>query len=95
LILHSILIFIVMIPVFGSGIGDLGELSSIAALTVWSHVILGTVAEILGIIVVGLWLSKPLSSMACLKMKKAMLPLFIIWIISIINGALIHILEFL
>jgi hypothetical protein len=95
LILHSIIIFIVMIPVFGSGIGDLGELSSIAALTVWSHVILGTVAEILGIIVVGLWLSKPLSSMACLKMKKAMLPLFIIWTISIINGALIHILEFL
>lgn len=95
LILHSIIIFTVMVPAFGGGIGELGELSTVASVTVWSHVFLGTAAEILGIMVVGLWLSKPLSNMACLKMKKTMLPLFIIWTISIINGALIHLLEFL
>jgi hypothetical protein len=95
LILHSVLIFIVMIPVFNNGIGELGGLSFLAALTVWSHVILGTVAEILGIIVIGFWVSKPLSNMACLRMKNVMLPLFIMWTLSIINGAIIHILGML
>ena len=95
LILHSVLIFIVMIPVFNNGIGELGGLSLLAALTVWSHVILGTVAEILGIIVIGFWVSKPLSNMACLRMKNVMLPLFIMWTLSIINGAIIHILGML
>jgi len=69
LILHSVLIFIVMIPVFNNGIGELGGLSLLAALTVWSHVILGTVAEILGIIVIGFWVSQPLSDMTCLSLN--------------------------
>lgn len=95
LIMHSILIFIVMLPVFSNGIGELSGLSFLSALTVWSHAILGTVAEILGIIVIGFWVSKPLSNMTCLRMKKVMLPLFIIWTISIVNGAIIHILGML
>jgi hypothetical protein len=95
LITHSVLIFIVMIPAFSNGIGELNGLSFLAALTVWSHAILGTVAEILGIIVIGFWVSKPLSNMNCLRMKKVMLPLFIIWTISIVNGAMIHILGLL
>jgi len=95
LILHSIVIFIVMLPVFNYGIGELSGLSFLAALTVWSHAILGTTAELLGIIVVGFWVSKPLSNMNCLRMKKVMTPLFIIWTISVVNGAIIHILGFL
>jgi hypothetical protein len=59
LILHSILIFVVMIPVFSSGFGELGQLSFLDAFNVWSHVFLGTAAEILGFIVVGFWASKP------------------------------------
>ena len=95
LILHTILILIVMIPSFSSGFGELGELSFLDGLNVWSHAILGTAAEILGFIVVGFWLSKPLSNMACVRVKKIMLPLLIIWTVSLINGALIHILEIL
>jgi len=95
LILHSFLIFIVMVPSFSNGIGELSELSFTASLTVGSHVILGSLAEVLGIVVIGVWLSKPLSGMACLRMKKIMMPLFVIWIISIVNGAIIHILGML
>jgi hypothetical protein len=95
LALHSILIFVVMIPAFTSGFGDLGQLSFLDAFTVWSHAFLGTAAEILGFIVVGFWVSKPLSNLACVKTRKLMLPLFIIWTISLINGALIHILGML
>ena len=93
LILHIIGTFIVMIPSFGSGFGGLGELSFLSSFIFWSHVILGTVAPILGFIIVGFWVSKPLSNMACLKMKKAMMPLLIIWAISLVFGALVHILE--
>ena len=95
LILHTLLIFIVMIPTFGNGIGELGGLSFAYSLTVWSHVILGTAAEILAIIVVAFWVSKPLTNMACVRVKKLMLPLFVIWTLAIVNGALVHILGML
>ena len=95
LILHTLLIFIVMIPTFSNGLGELSGLSFFYSLTVWSHAIFGTTAEILGIIIVGFWLSKPLSSMACARTKKIMLPLFVIWTLSIVNGALVHILGLL
>ena len=95
LILHTLLVFIVMIPSFSNGLGELSGLSFFYAFTVWSHAILGTAAEILGIIVVGFWFSKPLSNMACARTKKIMLPLFIIWTLAIINGALVHILGML
>ena len=93
LILHIIGTLIVMIPSFGSGFAELSELSVLSSFIFWSHVILGTVAPILGFIVVGFWVSKPLSNMACLKMKKVMMPLLIIWAISLVFGALVHFLE--
>ncbi len=91
LVLHTILIFIVMIPSFNSGIPELGSLDLFIAIIVYSHIILGTLAEVLGAVVIGFWFSKPLTNMACAKLKKIMLPLFIIWAISIINGSLVHI----
>ena len=95
LTLHTILIFIVMIPNFASGLSDIGSLSILSAIDVWSHVALGTVAEILGIIIIAFWLSKPPTMMRCARMKGWMLPTFIIWMISLINGTLIHILGLL
>lgn len=40
LVLHTILILIVIVPSFTSSIGEIGELTAIASLTVWSHVVL-------------------------------------------------------
>jgi len=93
LILHVILVFIAMIPSLGGGFGGFVELSS--AFIFWSHAILGTVALVLGFMVVGFWISKPLSNMACTRMKKLMAPLVIIWAISLIMGTLVHILKIL
>jgi hypothetical protein len=95
LVLHTVLIVIVMLPTFSSGFSDIGELSLFESFTVWSHAVLGTAAEVAGIVIVGFWFSKPLKNMACFKAKKLMMPVLIIWIISIINGALIHILGML
>lgn len=95
LVMHTILIFVVMVPSFTKGLSDLGSLSMLSAIDVWSHVILGTLAEALAIIIVVFWLSKPPIMMRCARMKKWMMPLFIIWVISLINGILIHILQLL
>jgi hypothetical protein len=95
LVLHTILIFLVMIPSFSDGLSEVGELSLLNSFTVWSHAVLGTTAEVLGIIIIAFWLSKGPKKMACWKLKKWMIPTFVIWVISIVNGALIHILGML
>jgi hypothetical protein len=95
LVLHTILIVLVMIPKFFSGFGGIGALSFLGSFDVWSHAILGTAAETLGILIVAVWLSKPPTAMVCLKMKKWMVPIFIVWLISLVNGALIHLLGLL
>ena len=92
LLLHTVLIFVVMIPSFDTNLGAIGNLSILGSIDVWSHVILGTTAEISGIILVGSWLRKSPSKMSCAKNKKWMMPVFVIWTVSLINGALIHIL---
>jgi hypothetical protein len=95
LALHTILIFVVMIPSFLAGFGELGEISVLDSFNVWSHAVLGTTAEALAIIMISIWLYNRPSMMACAKLKKWMLPTFIIWTISLINGTLIHILGML
>lgn len=95
LILHTILILVVMVPSFTGGLGNISNLSVLEAFNVWSHVILGVTAEALGIIMIVVWLSKPRAVIACAKTRKWMIPTFIIWITSLINGTLIHILGLL
>jgi len=95
LVLHTILIFAVMVPTLVNGAGDLGSLPVLSAFDVWSHVVLGTAAEVVGLAIVFVWISKPPALMRCLSMKKWMLPLFIVWIISLVNGTLIHVLQLL
>lgn len=92
LVLHSILIFVVMVPSFASGIPEIGDLSAFDAFTVLSHVVLGITAEILGLAIIGVWLSKGPKKMACWRWRKWMIPIFVIWAISIVNGVLVHVL---
>ena len=92
LVLHTILIFLVMVPSLASGLGEMGELSLFDSVTVWSHAVLGSAAEVLAIILIAYWAAKGPSQMACGKMKKWMAPIFVIWVISVVNGALVHLL---
>jgi hypothetical protein len=93
--LHTVLIFVVMIPSFSNGFEELGGLSVVNSFTVWSHAVLGTAAEVIAIALIVPWLYRHPSRMACARMKKWMMPTFIIWVIAIVNGALIHILGML
>ena len=91
-ILHTVLIFVVMVPTFVSGVAGLGATGLLDILNVWSHVILGTVAEVLGVILVAVWLRYGPSRMMCARLKKWMVPTFVIWVISLVGGSIVHIL---
>ena len=91
LILHTILIIVVMIPTFSNGIGELGSLPPLYLFNVLSHAVLGTIAEVMGLIIIFYWLLKSPKRRECVKMRRWMTPIFVIWVISLINGTLIHI----
>jgi hypothetical protein len=90
--LHTVLIFVVMVPSFVNGFNGLAGQSIEDLLNVWSHVVLGTVAEALGVLLIVAWLHRPPSTLACSRWKKWMMPTFVIWVISLVGGTLIHIL---
>jgi hypothetical protein len=93
LAIETILVFIVMIPSFTSNFDDVLSLSALSALNTWLHVGLGVIAEVAGFVYVVMWLAFSLSTMQCLRFRKYMMPTFIIWIIAVISGALIHLLQ--
>lgn len=90
-VLHTVLIFLVMVPVFASGVMGLEATGLLDLVNVWLHVVLGTVAEVLGIVIVATWLRYSPSEMRCARLKKWMLPTFVIWTISLVGGAVVHI----
>jgi hypothetical protein len=90
--LHTILIFVVMVPSFTNGFSALGGQSIVNLVNIWSHVVLGTVAEAMGVFLLVAWLHRPPSTLACSRWKKWMMPTFVICVISLVGGTLIHIL---
>jgi hypothetical protein len=91
LVLHTSLTFGIMIPTFSRGIVNVTNLPILYETNVLAHVVLGITAEVLGYVVAGFWVSKPLKNMGCIKARKIMLPIFIIWTLSLVTGALMQI----
>jgi hypothetical protein len=91
LVFHTLLIFVSMIPSLVGGFGRLEMLPSFEVALVWSHIILGVVVEILGFLIVGVWFTKPFDELACCRFKKLMLPLFILWEVSLYSGIITYI----
>ena len=92
LVLHTFSIFIIMIPSLGTNLRAVSELSFLESINVWSHSVLGAIAEVSGIILFALWIVESPSKMTCARRKAWMMPIFIIWVVSLVNGALTHIL---
>lgn len=93
LILQSITIFWVMIPSFLINMRAILTLPPTYASNTWVHFIIGIAAETSGAAYIALWLLFSTSKMRCAQVKKYMLPTFIAWILAIVTGALIHILQ--
>ena len=93
LAIETILVLIIMIPSFTRSFDAILSLSPLSALDTWLHVGLGVVAEVAGFVYVVMWLAFSPSTMQCLRFRRYMMPTFIIWIIAVISGALIHLLQ--
>ena len=93
LLLHTTSVIIIMIYLAISGLLTLADLPILNSSTILLHSILGTAALVMGFIVVGFWLSKPIGNMNCYRAKKLMLPTLIIWIMSLILGYAIFFLQ--
>ena len=93
LVLHTISVIIIMIYLAINGLLTLVDLPIINSITVIFHSILGTTALVMGFIVVGIWVSKPLETMNCYRAKRLMLPTLIVWAISLILGYIIYFLQ--
>jgi hypothetical protein len=94
-ILHTVLIFAIMFPSLSSNFEAIAGFSFVGSLAVWSHVVLGTLAEVLAVGLIVSWLLKGPSKMTCYRTKAWMTPIFVIWAVSLIGGALLHIVEML
>jgi hypothetical protein len=95
LTLQAILIFVIMVPSFVNHFGEIVLLQKMFSFNIWLHVILELLSFISGLTYVALWLAFYSSGMICAKTKKYMMPTLIIWIIAVVNGALIFLLQML
>ena len=95
--LHALTILLVMTPSFALFVDVLGSdpasLGLIGIIIVSIHVPAGIVAEILGVIFVAQWGFKP--TIGCIKRRRLMLPLFLLWTLSSILGIAIYAIYFL
>jgi hypothetical protein len=90
---HTVLVIIVMILLAFEGFSSIFSLPTLNLVLSLSHIILGFAALGLAYVVVGFWVSKPIKSLACIRAKKLMLPLIIIWATSLVLGAILHLFE--
>ena len=86
-ILHILTFVLVMGPSFSEGYDYFTTAASdLGVQTTWIHAIPGTIAMILGIVLVGAWALRPSNIAACSKMKRIMDITTILWLVSLIFG---------
>jgi hypothetical protein len=81
----------VMIPTFSGSLGSIVNLSLVQSAVVWSHAVLGTVAIVLGFVIIFSWVTHPLGELGCSKTWRLMIPTFAVWALALILGLTIHI----
>lgn len=91
-VIQTITVLIVMIPSFQVNFNSILALDPMSAVNTWLHVLLGVFAEVSAVLYIGVWLAGRPSKMRCVRFKKYM-PTFVTWLIAIVTGALIHLLQ--
>jgi hypothetical protein len=69
------------------------EMSKFSPLDYWiiiAKVTFGILGTVMGFICIVPWFFKPLNQMACIKVKRWMLPTFLVWTLSVVLGAVVR-----
>jgi hypothetical protein len=89
LILNFVTIFWVMLPTFTATIAFIGEIHILQAAIILLHAGLGVTSIILGLIIIASWITHPLGELSCSKTWRLMIPIYLIWIVTLILGFII------
>jgi len=91
-ILHTVTIFIVMVPSFVVYFEILlRDISSPGVIITWVHFVAGTLADVLGIFLVAEWRYRPSPKMTCVKRRRLMKLLLALWILALALGLAFYI----
>jgi hypothetical protein len=93
LVIQTGIVAAIMLPSFEINMGHILALKFPYSFDAWFHFGLGSFTEISGFVYVGSWLIFKSSRMQCARAKKYMVLTLSVWIVAIITGALIHILQ--
>lgn len=93
--LHTILIFVTMLPSLMASTGLFANLLNRLTLTILPHSILGSIVEILGIYLLSIWASNRRVSKACFKKKMIMKATIALWAAELFLGVYIYILLYI
>lgn len=93
--LHTILIFVAMLPSLMASTGLFANLLNRLALTILPHSILGSIVEILGLYLLSIWASNRRVSKVCFKKKMIMKATIALWAAELFLGVYIYILLYI
>jgi uncharacterized membrane protein YozB (DUF420 family) len=93
--LHTISIFLVMVPSLMASKGLFADPLNRLALTILPHSVLGSIVEILGIYFLSVWASNRGVSKACFKNKMIMKATVALWVVELVLGLYIYVLLYL
>lgn len=90
--LHTFTIFAIMVPSLLALTGSFENL--LAELVIFSHAVLGSLVELLGLYLVVAWVSHRREVKVCLGNKKFMKPTMILWSLELALGIIVYILLY-
>jgi uncharacterized membrane protein YozB (DUF420 family) len=90
--LHTLSIFAIMVPSLLALTGSFENL--LAELVIFSHAVLGSLVELLGLYLVVAWVSHHQEVKVCLGNKKFMKPTMILWLLELALGIVVYILLY-
>ena len=83
-------VLVIMVPSFLMQPFDMLAFSALQLWLIGAKVALGILGTIMGFICIVPWFFKPLEQMACNRVKRWMLPTFIVWAANVALGAVLH-----
>jgi uncharacterized membrane protein YozB (DUF420 family) len=93
-VLHTISIFALMVPSLLASRGLFGDLLNRLALVVLSHAVLGSLVEVMGLILLSMLVLNRGVTKACFRNKMIMRVTLVLWVVELIVGVYVYFLLY-
>lgn len=87
-------VLIVMIPFVVTELPEEAlEMSGLDISILWAKIIIGVIGTMMGFICIVPWLGRHRDLNSCLRVRRWMLPTFVVWAITVFFGMIVHLFE--